>query len=129
MPHETQVRWASDQLELSFLSGAVAITRLAFWQVPWEIDQPEGEEAKQSARAYLYRHKLNVPGGPIYWRYTDYAQSITVTEDAEDVTYFPAQIEHDRFSQGFMLDDDAVKLWIYGREANNLIHGRGQILS
>ncbi|MBX3736749.1 MAG: phage BR0599 family protein [Candidatus Didemnitutus sp.] len=109
-PHETKVRFASDKLELTYITGAVASVSIALWQVPWEVDEIAGEEPAQAARAYLYRHTLRVPVGPVVWRHTDYARPITVTEDGVPVTYYPFKIEHDKLSQGYMLDDDPVKL-------------------
>ncbi|HEY0966923.1 MAG TPA: phage BR0599 family protein [Opitutaceae bacterium] len=109
-PHETVVRFAADKLELAFDGGAVARTQLAFWQVPWEVEGIEGETPAQPARAYLYRHTLRTPTSPVVWRFTDYSKPITVTEDSVEVTYTPALIEHDRISQGMMLDDDAITL-------------------
>lgn len=109
-PHETQVRFANDQIQLDFDSGCTARASLAFWQVPWEIEPPEGEEAAQPGRFFLYRHTLQTPVTPVVWRFTDYAEPITIDEGAGNVTYFPAAIEHDRIAQGFMLDDDPVTL-------------------
>lgn len=109
-PHETVVRLGSDSLDLAFSSGATAKTSLSFWQVPWEIAAPAGEVAAQPSRAYLYRHTLRVPVSPVVWRYTDYAKPVTLIEDGVSVTYFPAKIEHDKFVQGYMLEDDGLKL-------------------
>lgn len=105
-PTTTTVRFANDKIELGFEGGAVARTTLAFWQVPWEVDPVDGEVAAQPARAFLYKHTLKVPVGPVSWYYTDYAQPITFGGN----TYFPAKIEHDRLSQGYMLDDDPVTM-------------------
>ncbi|QYM80295.1 phage BR0599 family protein [Horticoccus luteus] len=109
-PQATRVRFASDSIELSFSGGACAAVKLAFWQVPWEAEPIEDEEPEQAGTAWLYRHKLDVPGGPLFWRYTDYARPITLVEEGDDVTYFPAKIEHDKLTHGYMLDDDPSKL-------------------
>ena len=105
-PHETTVRFAADLLPLDYTSGATAEVAINLWQLPWEITPPEGEAAVQPARAYLYTFAVAVPGGPLTWRFTDYESAITSGAD----TWFPAQIEHDRIAQGYMLDDEAVKL-------------------
>ncbi len=105
-PTATTVRFAADTIELAFEGGSVARTTLGFWQVPWEIAPLEGEQAAQPPRAFLYKHTLKVPVGPVSWYYTDYASPISYGGD----TYFPAKIEHDRIAQGFMLDDDPVTL-------------------
>ncbi len=109
-PHTTTVRFARDEVRMAFTGGAAAKVNLAFWQMPWEIDPEEGEEAAQAPRAFLYKHTLAVPVSPVVWRYTDWAQPITVAEGETKVTYFPTKIEHDKITQDYLLVDDAVSL-------------------
>lgn len=109
-PHETTVRLARDELRVAFTGGSAAKVNVAFWQMPWEIDPEEGEVAAGPPRAFLYKHTLAVPVGPVVWRYTDWAEPITVTEGGGEVTYFPAKIEHDKITQDYLLGDDAVTL-------------------
>jgi len=104
------VRFGSDQIRVEYVTAVTARITLTFWQLPWEITPIEGETPVQPGRFFLYRHTLQTPTTPIIWRYTDYPAPITVEEDAEDVTYFPADIEHDKITQGYQLDDDPVTL-------------------
>jgi hypothetical protein len=109
-PHSTRVRFADDDIELSFINGNIADTKLRVLQMPWEISPTTGEQPEQPAERHLYRFKRDVPGGPIYYRYTDYERDITRIEDGITVTYLSAQIEHDKITQGSNLDDSAAKL-------------------
>jgi hypothetical protein len=109
-PHTTKVRFMDDRITFTYLAGNVAAVKIALLQVPWEVTPVAGEQPAQAERAYLYRHTLRVPVSPVIWRYTDYPRAITVTEDGAPVTYYPFKIQHDKLSQGYLLDDDAVKL-------------------
>jgi hypothetical protein len=117
-PHTTKVRFASDKLSVKYLAGNVAAVKIALLQVPWEVTPIAGEQPAQAERAYLYRHTLRVPVNPVVWRYTDYSRAITVTEDGVPVTYYPFKIQHDKFSQDFLLADEPLKLSSFVTDAH-----------
>ena len=119
-PHDTRARFAADGIELAFSGGSLASCQLAFWQVPWEIEPPEGEEAEQAAPAYLFKFIMPVPGGPLYWRFTDWERAIERNEDGA-VSYTPGPFEFDRITQDFALEDDPTTILSRVFEENPLM--------
>jgi len=109
-PHATRYRFATDDLELTYLNGNIAETKFRVQQVPWELNPVTGEQPAQPARRFLYRFTFDVPGGPVVWRYTDYERDLPRIEDGKPVTYLNAQIAHDKIAQGCNLDDNAAKI-------------------
>jgi hypothetical protein len=106
VPHTTKARLASDTVQLSFESGDVASTRVALWQVPWEINGVAGETPQQSARAFFYKFTYDLPT-PEVTRWTNYEKPLTRTGDG---TYETARIEHSGFRFGIDLGGGKVDL-------------------
>lgn len=105
-PYTTKARFASDTLTLNFQSGETATTRIALWQVPWEINGVSGETPQQTARAFLYKFTYNLPS-PEVTRFTNYEKPLTVSGDG---TYATARIEHDAIKYGINLDGGTITL-------------------
>jgi len=116
-PHRTRVRFASDTLTLDFLTDQVASTTIDVVQLPWEVDGVAGETPAQASEAYLYRFTRRADVA-VVTRYTSWGQDLTRTADG---TYTAALIEHDRISQGYLLDDDTVSITSWVSDGNPLL--------
>ncbi len=113
-PHTTKARFAEDALKLSYTSDASAHAKIGFVQVPWEIAGVAGEQPEQAAEAYFYRLTMDVPGGPLRWRFTNWETDLVRGGDGTYLGDTKGQWEHDKITQTIDLSDEAVNLvsWI-----------------
>lgn len=106
-PDAYRARFGSDELTLVFDGGNDwATAKIRLWQLPWELNLPEGEAPLATAVAYLYQFSIDVPGGPLYYRYTDHAKSLQYGGN----TYAPALIGHDKIKLSWELGDSRLSL-------------------
>lgn len=120
-PHSTKARFAEDELSLAFANQDQADAKVAMLQVPWEIEGVEGETPAQSALAYFYRFSMQVPGGPLVWRYTNWEQDLV---RAGDGTYLGGQaglMRHDFVESTLDLSDGPTTLGSWMFEGNPLL--------
>lgn len=120
-PHETKARFAADEITLAFANQDQADARVDFLQVPWEIEGVAGETPEQAAEAFFYKLWLDVPGGPVVWRFTNWSHDLT---RAGDGTYLAGQVGlmmHDKITKAIDLSDEPTTLrsWIF--ESNPLV--------
>lgn len=123
-PYSTKVVFGDDELVINYQTDQEAESKIVFRQVPWEIAGVEGETPEQPEDAYLFRYTMNVPGGPLRWRFTSWENNLVRTEDAALVSYLGdvfGLMEHDQITQTIDLSDDATTIgsWIF--EGNPLV--------
>ncbi|MBI3886163.1 MAG: phage BR0599 family protein [Opitutae bacterium] len=113
-PHTTKARFAEDALKLTYATDATAHAKIGFIQLPWEIAGVAGEQPEQAARAFLYKLSLDVPGGPIEWRFTNWETDLLRPGDGAYLGDVNGQWEHDKITQTIDLSDEPVTLtsWI-----------------
>lgn len=123
-PHATQARFADDDFTIQYQTGEVGRTKLSFVQLPWEIEGVQGEAPEQESDAYLYRFSIDVPGGPIVWRYTNWEADIARQESGQHVTYLgdtKGLIEHDKIVRTTDLFDEPTAITSYIFDTNPLL--------
>lgn len=77
-PDAVRARYSSDRLRLAWANPRRARLSLEWWEVPWELSVPSGEQPEQAARVTLFEFEYRVPvGGPLYYRYNDGEQDVT----------------------------------------------------
>lgn len=117
-PHTTKTRFAEDTLKLTYTSDECASAKIAMRQVPWEIAGVAGETPEQAADAYYYKFFLDVDGGPVVWRFTNWEHDLVRTESGAPATYrgdVNAFFQHDKITHATDLSDEPVTLgsWIF----------------
>lgn len=123
-PHATKATFVDDELVLTFRDLDLAEATIKFRQAPWEVAGVPGETPELAEEAFFFRYKMNVPGGPLYWRFTSWEQSLQRTEGGVPVSYLgdvAGLMEHDKITQTIDLGDDATTIgsWIF--EGNPLV--------
>ena len=103
-------RFGSDQLTIEFVHAKLARTTLECWQLPWELNPPDGEAFELAPISWLYEFSYDVPGGPIVSRYTSWDESKTYSSNE----YPPAKIEHTRLRSSMELGESDCELRVYG---------------
>lgn len=97
-PSAYVARYGADQMRLRFRNQVLAETTIKLWQVPWELNPPEGEIfAQERAIAYLYRFEYLVPphsGGPVLHQYTSWERALQINVGSGSDEWEPAKIEH-----------------------------------
>jgi hypothetical protein len=113
-PHSTKARFSEDAIKLTYTSDSAANAKIGFTQVPWEIAGVDGEQPEQAADAYLYRLTMDVPGGPLQWRYTSWETNLVRAGDGTYLGDANGLWEHDKITQAIDLSDEPVTLasWI-----------------
>lgn len=122
-PHTTKARFADDVLKLTYSSDLTAEAQIGMLQVPWEIAGVAGETPEQAPDAYFYKLWLDVPGGLVVWRFTNWEHDLQRNEGGA-VTYkgdVNALFQHDKITHAIDLSDDPVAIgsWIF--EGNPLV--------
>ncbi|MBI5768769.1 MAG: phage BR0599 family protein [Verrucomicrobia bacterium] len=121
-PHTTKARFSENAVKLTFTSDQAAEAKIAMLQVPWEIAGVEGENPEQAPDAYFYKLWLDVPGGPVVWRFTNWEHDLVRSDWSgvgyEEATYkgdVNALFQHDKISHAIDLSDDPVTIgsWIF----------------
>ncbi|MFA5263051.1 MAG: phage BR0599 family protein [Opitutaceae bacterium] len=117
-PHTTKARFSEDSIKITYKTDASGEAKVPMIQVPWEISGIAGEQPEQSSIAYLYRFWVDVPGGPVYWRFTNWEHDLQRAENSQQVTYqgdTRALFRHDKITQTIDLSDDPTSLgsWLF----------------
>lgn len=125
-PHTPRARFADDALVLRYLNDAQANCRTKMVTVPWEEDDVAGEAPEQDAPAYFYRFWIDVPGGPIEWRFTNWESDLVRVGDGTYLGDVNAFFQHDEITHTIDLQDNSVTLTSYVFAGNplNLIRKR-----
>lgn len=93
-------RLAEDKLTITFHTDSIASSRIRFWNVPWELNPPQGEVFEQPPTAHLYELRQEVfIGDPVYWHFTDNDQPVMATIDGAQRTFLPASVSHEAPSE------------------------------
>ncbi len=113
-PHDARVRFAEDSITIEYSTPNVASAGVSLRQLPWEESAVAGETPAQAAECYLYRFWIEVPGGDVEWRFTNWEHSLTYAAETYlgDVN---ALFRHDRTVQTTDMSDAPVTLssWIF----------------
>lgn len=120
-PHATRARFATDELRLLYKNDGLADAKISLVQLPWEIEGVAGETPEQAPDAYFYRLTMDVPGGPLQWRYTNWETDLARAGDGTYKGDVEGWWEHDKITQTIDLSDDAVNLTSWLFEGNPLI--------
>lgn len=114
-PHSTKARFAQEELRLAYEHPALAEARVPMLQVPWEIAGVAGETPAQAATAWLYKLWLDVPGGPVVWRYTSWEQDLARAGDGTYLGGSTQWMRHNQLTQTIDLSDEPATLasWIF----------------
>lgn len=125
-PHSTKARFAEDVLRLVYTctTNKTCEGKITMVQVPWELAGVAGEVPEQTPDAFFYKLWLDVPGGPVVWRFTNWEHDLIrgefdPVEEAEiEVIYkgdVNALFQHDKISHAIDLSDDPVTIgsWIF----------------
>lgn len=114
-PHTTKARFAEDGLRLSFVNQDQANTKVTLLQVPWEIAGVGGETPEQPAVAYFYKFSLQVPGGPVVWRFTNWESNLVRAGDGTYLGDASGLFQHDQITQTIDLSDEPTTIgsWMF----------------
>lgn len=129
-PYATKARFLESELRLTFGANH-ADAKISFIQVPWESAGVDGEEPEQAPPAFYYKFKMDVPGGPLVWRFTSWEQSLQRNEDGAAVSYLgdtSGLFEHDQVTSTIDLQDESTTIgsWIFA--ANPLVRVTQRLL-
>lgn len=106
-PNGIMARLASDEVEINFTSRNHARLALDIWQLPWELNPPEGEAFELPSLAYLYEVAYHLPAGQVvYYRYTDHESNLSHLGH----TWQARPIEHDSINYGRDFDPATTKI-------------------
>lgn len=115
-PASTKARFGASTLTLSYLSGVLALARVAMLQVPWEILGVEGETPEQPPRVHYYRFTHLIPAQTTF-RFTSWRRPLARTGDG---TYAPAPMKHKVIEGGLDLKTEKVTVESFKFSGNPL---------
>jgi len=119
-PHTPRARFAEDAITLRYGDDENASCRTKMVTVPWEEGDVAGETPSQDGRAYFYRFWINVPGGPVEWRFTSW-ESDLVRPDGTYLGDANAFFKHDEITHTIDLQDNSVTIESYLFAGNPLL--------